>query len=700
MSEIDKRRRRRSPDRLTGPQGPQGPVGPEGPQGVQGLPGEVGPPGLTGEQGPPGLQGISPQGAVGRAGPAGPSGEQGPRGPAGLIGFSPPGPPGPPGPEGIVGLQGIQGPQGATGAQGETGATGDQGPVGPAGISADHAYIYNLTVQTINPGEDIPYDSNGIIFGSFTHVEGSADVIITNTGDYYAQFSVTGNDVNQFAFFLDDTLVVNTIYGSDDVNQQNFGAAIFTVDTAPAVLNVRYFNNVSINEVQLTTPAGGSASNVNASLFLQRLGEQVTVTVATSDELLAALNNESISRIILEPGIYDISGSPVIARTTAVRLQSPAPSATVTFNPNQEFNAITLGTNIVAIVNQIRNRTQGTTPATLPAAVAAANPGDVIELAPGTYVVPVQGGPNPFDPPVVQFVINKTLTIRGISAEQTNVVFVLTGGLPDFSYMSIRANDVILENIRWSGPTPTSGDQNSLFNIPAIQTEPVVLLYEGIILRYNIFEGGRRTAFIDTQDFTFIGNTVIHLGNRDGLVFERIRGRTLVYGNIFSGNASSRRMVSIEGPLAFDTIIINNNFGTSWTQFVLINAPTSNTSIFIQENYFNHEGLDGSTIIFLAAAANYFQNIVEILIEDNILIQQVAQRLAVFVDYRSGGTSAPSTGQIQIIENQYSYTRPWGRPTDTVSPIFPAGFSPLAPPGLQLTIFLIVNNEEIIPPPP
>lgn len=604
--------------------------------------------------------------------------------------IGPPGPAGPSGPGGPAGPPGVQGPPGAPGIQGPTGETGPQGPVGIPGAISDHAYIYNISDQTVAPGAGISFDSNGPLSG-ITHTEGSTDIVINSAGDYFVVLSVAGASVNQFAFFLGGSIVEGTIYGSDAGNQQNTAQAILTVATAPAVLTIRYHNNISILSVQLQSPAGGSQPSVNASVLLQKLGTQTVASVATSAELAAAIGNNAISTIQLASGAYDISLDPPVVRTTAVRFISSPPGATIQFNSDQSFSFLTVGSNVTVSANRIRNITQGVNYATIPAAVAAANPGDTIELNPGTYTITVQGGPNPFDPPVIQFVINKSLTLRGLSSKLTVVQFNNIAGLLDFSYMSIQADNVLIENIHWIGPTPAALNQNSLFNIPIASFLPLVL-HQNITIRYNVFEGGRRTAFIDTNNFAFIGNTVIHTGDRDALVFERIQGTTLVYGNVFNGGAASRRTVSIEGNFANDTIQIANNKATRWQQFVLFNSPTSNTSLFVLENVLNHMTRSGSSVILLPAAVNFFLNFVAILIEDNIFIQPNPNRLAVYLDYTFGGTSVPSAKQIQVYNNYFSYALPWGAPTDTVSPLFPVGFSTGAPVGTSLTAFDLVGN--------
>jgi hypothetical protein len=579
---------------------------------------------------------------------------------------------GPPGPQGLQGPQGPQGPQGLP------------GPQGSPGFSSDHAYVFNLSANTVAPETDISFDSNCPIFGAIAHVPGSTDIVISNPGDYSVLFNVTGATVNEFSLFLDNQLVGGTIFGSDNNNQQNTGQAIITVASVPATLTLRYHSNIPILSVQLQTPAGGTQPNVTASIFLQKLGTQTSTIVATSAELLAALSNNGISTINLTPGVYDISASPPIIRTTAVRLQSVLPGATVMLNPNQDFSSITVGDNVTVIANRIRNLNQGIDYPDIPTAIAAALPGDTIQLSPGIYTVTLTS-PN-------SLIINKSITLRGLSAGLTQVDFSITGST-DFAYLSIRADNVTIENIHWNGPTPPSGDSNCIFNTPLKSFLPLEL-YQNIAIRYCVFEGGRRTAFIDTDTFTFVGNEIIHTGNRDSLVFERIQGTTLVYGNIFNGGISSRRIISIEGDFAKDTIQISNNKATSWSQFILFNSPTTNVTFLVHENYVDHQTRSGSSIIFFMAVGGIdFSQFNDILINENILIQPNPMRLAVYLDYSFDvSTSVPSNGEIKVHNNYFSFALPWGAPTDTVDPLYPVGFSTGAPVGMSLAAFDLVGN--------
>ena len=89
-----------------------------------------------------------------------------------------------------------------------------------------------------------------------------------NAGTYEIAYSVSGAETNQMAVFDDGVLVAGTVYGAGSGTAQNNGQAIITV-TAGAILTIR--NHSSGSAVDLETLAGGTATNVNASVMIEQL---------------------------------------------------------------------------------------------------------------------------------------------------------------------------------------------------------------------------------------------------------------------------------------------------------------------------------------------------------------------------------------------------------------------------------------------
>lgn len=169
------------------------------------------------------------------------------------------------GARGPQGLQGAQGPQGIQGPAGAIGATGATGP--PGGQVSAFGYVYNQAAEVVAIEAPVSFDSNGPLLG-ITHAPGNAGIDITSSGTYEVTFSVSGTQPGQFALFVNGAAATGTVYGSGAGTQQDTGQAILTL-SADDVLTL--VNHSSSAAVTLQTLAGGSETNVNASVLMQRL---------------------------------------------------------------------------------------------------------------------------------------------------------------------------------------------------------------------------------------------------------------------------------------------------------------------------------------------------------------------------------------------------------------------------------------------
>jgi len=253
---------------VTGPTGPSGSPGPTGLQGIQGIQGIPGPTGPQGSQGIQGIQGnpgpIGPIGPTGITGATGIQGIQGIQGNPGLIG-----PIGPTGPTGLQGIQGIQGIPGPTGLPGTAGATGPTGPTALTVSGLSHyAYVFNTAAQVVALEAPILFNSHGRMTSGFTHTLGTSQLMVLNAGDYKISFSVSGVEPNQFTLFLNGAPVTNAVYGSGAGTQQNNGQTILSLAAGDIItLN----NHTSAAAVTLQTLAGGTQTNINASIVIEKL---------------------------------------------------------------------------------------------------------------------------------------------------------------------------------------------------------------------------------------------------------------------------------------------------------------------------------------------------------------------------------------------------------------------------------------------
>ncbi|MGE1143794.1 BclA C-terminal domain-containing protein, partial [Bacillus pumilus] len=203
-------------------------------------------------------------GATGDTGAIGPTGATGDFGATGATGAT-----GDTGAIGPTGATGAIGPTGATGVTGATGATGDTGATGVTGAGlAEFAYVYNLSAETVALEAPVIFDSTGITTAGITHAPGTSQIIVTNPGNYEVTFSVSGVEPNQFTLFVNGAPVTNTVYGSGAGTQQNNGQAILALAAGDTLTLV---NHTSTAAVTLQTLAGGTQTNVNASIIIKKL---------------------------------------------------------------------------------------------------------------------------------------------------------------------------------------------------------------------------------------------------------------------------------------------------------------------------------------------------------------------------------------------------------------------------------------------
>ncbi|KGK91493.1 hypothetical protein DP73_03555, partial [Desulfosporosinus sp. HMP52] len=158
---------------------------------------------------------------------------------------------------------------GATGATGAAGATGTTGATGAAGTGlAEFAYIYNLGLQVVPLEADVLFSDNGVIVGSIAHAPGTAPIILGTAGTYSVWFNVAGVEPNQFTLFQNGVPVAGATYGSGAGTQPNPGMVIITA-AAGDVLTLR--NHTSAAATTLQTLAGGTVSNADASILIQKI---------------------------------------------------------------------------------------------------------------------------------------------------------------------------------------------------------------------------------------------------------------------------------------------------------------------------------------------------------------------------------------------------------------------------------------------
>ncbi len=135
-------------------------------------------------------------------------------------------------------------------------------------LQTQHAsYIFNTSAESVAVEAAVVFDSNGPLDG-VSHTTGTSAVTVTEAGTYEIDSSVSAVEPNQFALFLNGLAIPGSDYGSGAGTQQNNGRVIATLAAGDILTLV---NHSSASAVTLQTVAGGTATNVNASLLVRKL---------------------------------------------------------------------------------------------------------------------------------------------------------------------------------------------------------------------------------------------------------------------------------------------------------------------------------------------------------------------------------------------------------------------------------------------
>lgn len=135
-------------------------------------------------------------------------------------------------------------------------------------MSSTYAYIYNLGAQTVPVEDAVIFSNNGPLTPDITHVTGTKDITISQAGIYQVIWTVSTVEANQFALFRNGGVIAGAIFGSGSGTQPSTGQAVVSL-TANDILTL--VNHTSAAAVTLQTLAGGTQTNVNASILIVKL---------------------------------------------------------------------------------------------------------------------------------------------------------------------------------------------------------------------------------------------------------------------------------------------------------------------------------------------------------------------------------------------------------------------------------------------
>jgi hypothetical protein len=117
-------------------------------------------------------------------------------------------------------------------------------------------------------GNDVIFDSNGILTAGITHTAGLAPITVTDPGHYKVTFGISGVEPNQFTVFLNGVAITGATFGSGAGTQQNNGQVIVALAAGDVITLSNYSSAAAVT---LQTLAGGTQTGVNASLILEKL---------------------------------------------------------------------------------------------------------------------------------------------------------------------------------------------------------------------------------------------------------------------------------------------------------------------------------------------------------------------------------------------------------------------------------------------
>jgi len=135
---------------------------------------------------------------------------------------------------------------------------------------ATYGYVYDLLGQNVAQEGSVHFTANGPLVGiTHTTILNNTDVVVGSSGTYAVFFNVTGQQQSQFALFVNGTPVPESLYASGSGNTGPAGQVILDLN-AGDVLTLRNHTSSS-SSIALNNGVGGSQTNVDASLLIEKL---------------------------------------------------------------------------------------------------------------------------------------------------------------------------------------------------------------------------------------------------------------------------------------------------------------------------------------------------------------------------------------------------------------------------------------------
>ena len=271
----------------------------------------------------------------------------------------------------------------------------------PVETTGPYAYIYNTGNQSIPTEGSIPFSSNGALLG-ISHNAGAGPITIETAGTYAVWFIVTGQLDNQLALFQNGLLVPGSIYGTDVATSSNSGIVMINAN-AGDILTLR--NHTSTGPIILDNSAGGTQTNVSASITLLKVGPQTSpnpalVAVNTAQnitDLRVAIENPALGLNLTVYNTLTISiQNQVLSQILSNRPTLGYPTvSSLQVELNNDINQVVDPNNIYVKAGSVGGDGSIANPfGTISQGITAVSIGGKVHILAGTYPITSQIGVN------------------------------------------------------------------------------------------------------------------------------------------------------------------------------------------------------------------------------------------------------------------------------------------------------------------
>lgn len=424
----------------------------------------------------------------------------------------------------------------------------------PVGPTDSYAYIYNTGNQSVPAEGSIPFSTNGALL-RIAHNAGAGPITVEGEGTYAVWFTVNGQSANQFALFQNDIVVPGSIYGTGLSSGGNTGMVIINA-AAGDLLTLR--NHTSSGPVVLNNSAGGTQTNVSASITLLRIGPPTSPDPAlaavnaaqTTAEMLAAIENPLLGLNLAAFNALAASQQEQVLNTLLANrptLGYPTVSSVQDALDNA-INELVDPNNIYVKAGAIGGDGSKAHPfGTIPQGIAAVSPGGTVHVLAGTY------------PVTAQIVVNKAnMTLLGetgtmLELQADLIALLVTGngatveGLTITSnvpyakeFIQVGAPNVKLINNTIYGPAQPLPMSSWVVNRAVVSQVNI----SNITLTGNTFYSLRTGMYINPNTTGAINNNVVY-NTKGGFLVDR--AFTTFVGNSWGTPANEFDIVLLVG---------------------------------------------------------------------------------------------------------------------------------------------------------